>query len=101
MALQWFQASESHMEVPYGLVLDEAQCHKAGMPTHVKEFRLGETVSHIRASSGSAIGLSVLSSQCCLLCCHLAVGRHCDGKGKEGLMRINPYKMKNSYSVMG
>ena len=49
MALRWFQATEGHMEVPHKLVLDEAQCAEAGMPTHVKEFRLGEVVDHIRA----------------------------------------------------
>ena len=48
MALHWFQAIEGHMEVPARLVLDEAQCAKAGMPEHVKEFRLGQTVNHIR-----------------------------------------------------
>merc|ERR1719272_1359463 len=49
-ALQWFKATEGHMEVPKKLVLDEAQCRKAGMPEHVKEFRLGFTVSNIRSS---------------------------------------------------
>merc|ERR1740117_1225627 len=47
-ALQWFQASEGHMEVPKRLVLDEAQCREAGLPEHIKEFRLGKTVDHIR-----------------------------------------------------
>merc|ERR1712166_1188151 len=49
MALQWFQATEGHMEVPDKLVLDEVQCAEAGLPKHVTEFRLGETVSSIRA----------------------------------------------------
>merc|ERR1712166_244948 len=48
-ALQWFKASEGHMEVPEKLVLDEAQCREAGMPEHVKEFRLGQTVDTIRS----------------------------------------------------
>ena len=26
MAMQWFQALEGHMDLPYELVLDEAQC---------------------------------------------------------------------------
>ena len=49
MALQWFKATEGHMDLPYKLVLDEVQCAEAGMPEHVKEFRLGETVNHIRS----------------------------------------------------
>ena len=48
MALQWFKATEGHMEVPKKLVLDEAQCREAGLPEHVKEFRLGKTVDHIQ-----------------------------------------------------
>ena len=48
MALQWFKASESHMEVPLKLVLDEAQCREAGLPEHVTEFRLGSTDDGIR-----------------------------------------------------
>ena len=47
-ALQWFKATEGHMEVPKKLVLDEAQCREAGLPEHVKEFRLGKTVDHIQ-----------------------------------------------------
>ena len=50
MALQWFKASEGHMEVPKELVLDETQCTEAGMPTHIKEFRLGQTVNNICGS---------------------------------------------------
>jgi len=49
MALQWFKASEGHMEVPNNLVLDNAQCAEAGMPEHVKEFRLGQVVNDIRS----------------------------------------------------
>merc|ERR1712166_1594671 len=49
-ALQWFKATEGHMQVPAKLVLDEAQCAEAGMPKHVTEFRLGQTVNNIRAS---------------------------------------------------
>ena len=30
------------------LVLDEAQCRKAGLPEHATEFRLGQTVDNIR-----------------------------------------------------
>merc|ERR1712166_1276108 len=48
MALQWFKASEGHMEVPPPCLLDESQCREAGMPVHVKEFRLGKTVDSIR-----------------------------------------------------
>merc|ERR1712166_1631060 len=49
MALKWYQAIEGHMDLPYELVLDEAQCAEAGMPKHVKEFRLGQTVGSIRS----------------------------------------------------
>ena len=38
------------MEVPKELVLDEAQCREAGLPGHIKEFRLGSTVNNIRGS---------------------------------------------------
>ena len=47
-ALQWLKASEGHMEVPTKLVLDEVQCREAGLPAHVKEFRLGGTVDNMR-----------------------------------------------------
>jgi hypothetical protein len=48
-ALQWFKASEGHMEVTQEFVLDKAQCREAGLPKHVKEFRLGRTVNSIRS----------------------------------------------------
>ena len=48
-ALHWFKASEGHMGIPAKLVLDEAQCREAGLPEHVKEFRLGQTVRTIRS----------------------------------------------------
>ena len=35
MALQWFQVSECHMDLPPNFVLDETQCAEAGMPEHV------------------------------------------------------------------
>ena len=50
-AVSWFKASEGHMEVPARLVLDEAQCCNAGLPEHVKEFRLGGTVNNTRAAA--------------------------------------------------
>ena len=31
MALQWFQTTEGHMEVPQELVLDEEKCREAGI----------------------------------------------------------------------
>merc|ERR1712166_1656835 len=48
MALQWFKATEGHMDLPQELVLDGTQCAEAGMPEHVTEFRLGQTVNNIR-----------------------------------------------------
>ena len=47
-AVSWFKASEGHAKVPAKLVLDEVQCREAGLPEHVKEFRLGQTVNNIR-----------------------------------------------------
>ena len=47
--MQWFQATEGHMEVPAKLMLDEAQCAEVGLPEHVKEFRLRSTVHDIRS----------------------------------------------------
>merc|ERR1712166_918292 len=49
MALQWFKATEGHMDLPQELVLDGTQCAEAGMPEHVTEFRLGQVVSSIRS----------------------------------------------------
>ena len=48
MALHWFKANEGHMEVVPPCLLDEEQCREAGMPMHVKEFRLGKTVDSIQ-----------------------------------------------------
>ena len=62
MALQWFKASEGHMEVPKELVLDEAQCREAGLPEHIKGFRLGHTVDHIR-SSGTFVHIAARRTQ--------------------------------------
>ena len=61
-ALQWFKASEGHMEVPKKLVLDEVQCREAGMPAHVTEFRLGQTVNTIR-SHGIFVQTNALNRQ--------------------------------------
>jgi hypothetical protein len=36
------------MAVPARFVLDAEQCAGAGLPAHVSEFRLGQTVDHIR-----------------------------------------------------
>ena len=47
-AVSWFKALEGHAKVPAKLVLDEMQCRNAGLPEHVKEFRLGQTVTSIR-----------------------------------------------------
>ena len=47
-ALHWFKATEGHMDVPLKLVMDKQQCSEAGLPTHITEFRLGETVDNIR-----------------------------------------------------
>ena len=47
-AVSWFKVSEGHAKVPTKLVLDEAQCRKGGLPEHVTEFRLGQTVHNIR-----------------------------------------------------
>ena len=35
--------------MPQKLVLDEMQCRNAGLPEHVKEFRLGQAVNAIRS----------------------------------------------------
>jgi hypothetical protein len=48
-AVGWFKASKGHAKVPTKLVLDKAQCREAGLPKHVKEFRLGSTVNRIRS----------------------------------------------------
>ena len=48
-AVSWFKALEGHAKVPQKLVLDEMQCRNAGLPEHVKEFRLGQTVRDIRS----------------------------------------------------
>ena len=62
MALQWFQATEGHMDLPQKLVLDERQCAEAGMPEHVTEFRLGDTVNNIR-SRGDYVHIAARRTQ--------------------------------------
>ena len=50
-ALVWFKAKHcGSMEVAKDCVLGEEQCREAGLPAHVGEMRLGQTVGHIRSS---------------------------------------------------
>ena len=56
LALRWYSDThKGNMDVPKEFVMSEDDCREAGLPVHVGEYRLGQTVNSIR-SSGTFVG---------------------------------------------
>ena len=56
-ALAWYRAAHrGSMDVPHKFEMDAEQCAGAGLPAHVRELRLGQTVHGIRSNGHFAEG---------------------------------------------
>jgi hypothetical protein len=61
-ALKYFGQTQGHKDVPRRYVLNEEQCRAAGLPGHIKEFRIGETFNSI-CSVGNYVEGKIKSRQ--------------------------------------